>query len=85
MTEIISACAKTEIKPGDLVLVSYPPSEKTNNPAHKLDGQQFVVKKKCVIKSRKNQRISRVYYELYDANSKAGVPYGFLEDELIKL
>ena len=76
-------CAARRIDPGDLVMVAYPASEKTNNPAHRLDGQQFVVK------SRRRPNISKggdVYvFELFGAESKAGKPYSFLTDELIKL
>lgn len=72
-----------KIRVGDLVMVTYPASEKTNNPAHRLDGQQFVVK------SRRRPNISKggdIYlFELFGAESKAGKPYTFLTDELIKL
>ena len=72
-----------KIRAGDLVMVAYPASEKTNNPAHRLDGQQFVVK------SRRRPNVSKggdVYiFELFGAESKAGKPYSFLTDELIKL
>ena len=71
-----------KIAPGDLVLVRYPVSEKTSNPAHKLDGQQFVVR---VRKTINHGTAARSYYELYGAESKRGVPFAFLEDELIKL
>ena len=72
-----------KIRAGDLVMVAYPASEKTNNPAHALDGQQFVVK------SRRRPNVSKggdIYlFELFGAESKAGKPYTFLTDELIKL
>lgn len=72
-----------KIRVGDLVMVAYPASEKTNNPAHRLDGQQFVVK------SRRRPNVTKggdVYiFELFGAESKAGKPYSFLTDELIKL
>lgn len=72
-----------KIRVGDLVMVAYPASEKTNNPAHQLDGQQFVVK------SRRRPNVNKggdVYlYELHGAKSKAGISYSFLTDELIKL
>lgn len=75
--------AARRIDPGDLVMVAYPMSEKTNNPAHRLDGQQFVVK------SRRRPNVSKggdIYlFELFGAESKAGKPYTFLTDELIKL
>ena len=82
MRDTLLSAAK-RIDPGDLLMVAYPVSEKTNNPAHALDGQQFVVK------SRRRPNISKggdIYiYELHGAESKAGVNYSFLTDELIKL
>lgn len=74
-----------KIKIGDLVEVRYPEHEQTNNPARKLNGQQFVVKRKKVIECNKNSIISRYYFELYGAESNMGVPFGFLEDELIRV
>lgn len=82
MRDTLLSAAK-RIDPGDLVMVAYPSSEKTNNPAHRLDGQQFVVK------SRRRPNVSKggdIYiFELFGAESKAGKPYSFLTDELIKL
>lgn len=83
MTETLLTEDK-KIRVGDLVMVAYPASEKTNNPAHRLDGQQFVVK------SRRRPNVYRkggdIYlFELFGAESKAGKPYSFLTDELIKL
>ena len=83
MTDTLLCAASGKIREGDLVMVAYPASEKTNNPAHRLDGQQFVVK------SRRRPNISKgrdIYlFELFGAESKAGKPYTFLTDELIKL
>ena len=83
MTDTLLCAASGKIREGDLVMVAYPASEKTNNPAHRLDGQQFVVK------SRRRPNVSKggdVYiFELFGAESKAGKPYSFLTDELIKL
>lgn len=76
MTEAI------RINPGDPVVVHYPKGEKTNNPATKYNGEQFIVKRRRVICTRP---ANRVYYELYGAVSDMGVPYGFLEEELIKV
>ena len=72
-----------KIMVNDIVMVTYPVGEKTNNPAHKLDGQQFVVKTKRKPLCNKGGDI--YLYELYGAESKLGVPYVFLTDELIKL
>jgi hypothetical protein len=82
MTDTLLSAAKN-IRVGDLVMVAYPISEKTNNPAHELDGQQFVVKTKRKPNVTKGGDI--YLYELHGAKSKRGVPYSFLTDELIKL
>ena len=83
MTDTLLCAASGKIREGDLVMVAYPASEKTNNPAHRLDGQQFVVK------SRRRPNVTKggdIYiFELFGAESKAGKPYSFLTDELIKL
>ena len=83
MTDTLLMAASNKIRVSDLVMVSYPIGEKTNNPAHKLDGQQFVVKSKRKANSNKGGDI--YLYELYGAESKKGIPYSFLTDELIKL
>ena len=70
-----------KINVSDLVMVAFPVGEKTNNPAHELDGQQFVVKTKRKPKCKKGGDI--YIYELHGAVSKAGKPYVFLTDELI--
>lgn len=71
------------INVSDLVMVAFPVGEKTNNPAHELDGQQFVVKTKRKPICNKGGDI--YIYELHGAVSKKGVPYSFLTDELIRL
>ena len=82
MTDTLLTAARN-IQEGDLVMVAYPMSEKTNNPAHRLDGEQFVVRTKRKPICKKGGDI--YLYELYGAQSKKGVPYTFLTDELIKL
>ena len=72
-----------KISVSDLVMVAFPVGEKTNNPAHELDGQQFVVKTRRKTKTNKGGDV--YLYELHGAVSKAGKPYVFLTDELIKL
>lgn len=72
-----------KIRVDDLVMVAFPVGEKTSNPAHQLDGQQFVVKTKRKTKTDKGG--DAYQYTLYGADSKAGVPYSFLTDELILL
>lgn len=72
-----------KIMAGDLVLVSYTASEK-NNPAHKLNGEQFVVKTKRKVNAYGKGGDSYIY-TLYGAESKKGVPYSFLTDELIRI
>ena len=75
--------ATNRIRVGDLVIVAFPVGEKTNNPAHELDGQKFVVKSKCKTKTSKGG--DTYQYTLHGAESKAGKPYSFLTDELIRL
>lgn len=75
--------ASNKINVSDLVMVAYPTGEQTNNPAHRLDGEQFVVKTKRKPKCNKGGDV--YLYELHGAVSKAGKPYAFLTDELIKL
>ena len=82
MTDTLLSAAK-RINEGDLVKACYPMTEKTNNPARILDGEEFVVKSKRKAASFKGGDI--YLYELYGAASKAGIPYSFLTDELIKL
>ena len=72
-----------KISVSDLVMVAFPVGEKTNNPAHELDGQQFIVRSKY--KTNTNKGGDTYQYTLYGAESKAGKPYTFLTDELIKL
>ena len=74
---------KDTIKKDDTVLVRFPIGEKTNNPAHRLNGQQFVVKKRY--RPNTNKGGDTYIYELFGAESKKGVPYSFLTDELVKL
>lgn len=80
MTTIINS---KSIKEGDSVMVAYPLGEQTFNPAHKLDGAEFVVKTKRKPNSKKGG--DTYLYELEGARSEAGIPYVFLTDELIKL
>ena len=72
-----------KISVSDLVMVAFPVGEKTNNPAHELDGQQFIVRSKY--KTNTNKGGDTYQYTLYGAESKAGKPYTFLTDELIRL
>ena len=83
MTDTLLKTARQIVSPGDTVLVCYPLNEKTNNPAHALNGQEFVVKTKHKPNVTKGGDI--YLYELYGAESKEGVPYSFLTDELIRL
>lgn len=82
MTDTLLSGSKY-INVDDLVMICYPIGEKTNNPAHCLDGQQFVVKTKRKTKTDKGG--DTYQYTLHGAKSKRGVPYSFLTDELIKL
>lgn len=80
---LVSANKKTKIRPGTLVMVCYPIGEKTNNPARKYDGEQMVIKE--VRHMPRHAGLNRKMFTLYGAESDMGVPYWFLEDELIVL
>lgn len=68
---------------GSLVMVAYPTDGQfTNDPARKYDGKTFVTKRKKIVMVG---RQPRWYWELYGAESDMGVPYGFCEEDLIKL
>jgi hypothetical protein len=83
MTDTLLSACSGKIKEGDLVMVAFPVGEKTENPAHKYDGEQFVVKRKFKTNTKKGG--DTYQYELYGAVSKKGIPYVFLTDELIRL
>ena len=74
---------RAHLKEGDLVRVCYPMGEKTNNPAHKYDGEQMVIKSIRHYKSRGGP--IRKMFTLYGAVSDAGMPYWFLQDEVVKV
>lgn len=76
--------ASNKINVSDLVMVAFQAGEQTNNPSHRLNGQQFVVKTKHKANAYGKGGDSYIY-TLYGAESKKGVPYSFLTDELIKL
>ena len=83
MTDTLLSAAAHKIRENDIVMVSFPIGERTNNPAHKLDGQQFVVKKRYRPNVSKGGDI--YLYELFGAVSDKGGPHTFLTDELIRL
>lgn len=70
-----------KISVGDRVMVSYFDGT-TNDPASKLSGQEFTVARRCAVKKG---QITRWYWELYGAESEWGIPYGFCEEDLVKL
>lgn len=85
MTDTLLKAARQIVSPGDTtVMVCYPLNEKTNNPAHALDGQEFIVKSRHRV-GKDAKGGDRYLYELYGAESKEGVPYSFLTDELIRI
>lgn len=68
---------------GAKVMVSYPPDGQfMSDPARKFNGKEFIVKRKKVIMVG---RMPRWYWELYGAESEYGVPYGFCEEDLIRI
>ena len=82
MTAGISmAIRKPKIMPGALVMVSYPiEKEQTRNVARKFEGQEFTVK-------TRHQPIptKAPQFTLYGCESEYGLPYWFLEEELVVL
>ena len=76
--------ASNKMNARGLVMVAFPTGEQTNSPAHRLDGQQFVVKTKRKVNTYGKGGDSYIY-TLYGAESKKGGPYSFLTDERIKL
>ena len=79
---IVAGIVKKNIRPGALVMVTFPlmrGSEQTNNPARKLEGEEFTVKRRVNVNTRSGVK---GYWELWGAVSDKGVPYGFLDDEL---
>ena len=68
---------------GSKVVVAYPvDGQFLKDPARKYNGKEFVVKRKKIIMVGANPRW---YWELYGAESDKGVPYGFCEEDLIKI
>ena len=66
---------------GTKVIVMYPKNEKSNNPAHKYDGQTMIVS--GYRKYPRHAGCNRVMYTLEGAVSEAGKPYWFLEEEMV--
>ena len=77
---ISMAIRKQRILPGALVMVSYPLNEQTNNVARKFEGQEFTVK-------TRHQPVSTraPQFTLCGCETEYGLPYWFLEDELVVL
>ena len=77
---LVMAITKKKILPGALVMVSCPvENEQVNNPTRQFDGQKFTVKTKHMA----NGPMAKPQYTLYGCESEYGLPYWFLEDELI--
>jgi len=53
-----------------------------NNPIKALDGCEFTITGFKTVKSGANKTSQRTYYTLDGAESKMGVPYVFLEEDL---
>ena len=79
---LVMAITKKKILPGALVMVSFPiEKEQTKNPARQFEGQEFTVKTKHIA----NGPMAKPQYTLYGCESEHGLPYWFLEDELVVL
>lgn len=76
----MAICSK-KVMPGALVMVSFPiEKEQTKNPARKFEGREFTVR-------TRHQPVSTraPQFTLYGCESEYGIPYWFLEDELVVL
>lgn len=80
-TNLISNRGRIHI--GTVVMVAYPINEQTNNPARKFDGQTFTVESMSTVRTRHGN--TEKMFTLDGAKSDAGLPYWFLEEELIAL
>ena len=69
------------IEIGTKVMVTYPRGEKSNNPAHKYDGQIFTVD--GIQRYPRFAGANRTMYTLHGVESEFGLPYWFLDDELV--
>ena len=67
------------IQIGSLVRVNFKARKQQHDPAAKLQGQTFVVKKRL---SKRGGTETKYVYELYGAKSKYGISYWFMEDTL---
>lgn len=71
---------------GARVMVAIPSKEQIpSNPIKVLDGNIFTVRNFKIVNSGANKTARRTYYTLDGAESKKGVPYVFLEEDLIVL
>ena len=78
---ITMAICKKKVEPGALVMVSYPiEKEQTRNVARKFEGQEFTVKTRHQPVATKPPQ-----FTLCGCESKYGLPYWFLEEELVVL
>lgn len=71
------------IQMGDRVLVKLNPrTQIPKNPVQKFDGKVFTVEK---VKLSYIAQSPRRQYRLYGCESEKGVPYWFIEEELIRI
>ncbi len=71
------------IMPGVRVMVAHSADGQiTHDPARKYDGMDFVVRRKKIVMVG---RTAKWYWELYGAESEYGIPYGFCEEDLIRI
>ena len=78
---LVMTVCKKRVLPGALVMVSFPiGNEQTNNPARKFEGQEFTVRSRHQPISTKAPQ-----FTLYGCETEYGLPYWFLEEELVVL
>lgn len=69
------------MKYGDKVLVHIPEDErKTHTSIAAYHGRTMIIRRRVTL-----ARAQRVYYELYEAESEYGVPFGFVQEWLMPI
>ena len=72
---------------GNKVLVTIAPNEQipTNSEVWKYQGQERVISRRRIIAYGRGGCTRGTYYELEGVNSDMGVPFGFLEEQLVQI
>ena len=83
MMGLIMAANRSELRPGDLVMISISMDAQTNNPAVKFDGEVHAIRDKHFVNG--SHIGQKPQFTLYGVTSEFGLPYWFLADDLIPM